>query len=74
MGLLGGSVSGGAFNPARVFGPAIISGYWRNHELYWLADFIGAALAGFAQYLFAHEAQQSSANIKAKNIKKSVNV
>lgn len=69
--LLGGSVSGGAFNPARVFGPAIISGRWSHQELYWIADFIGAAMAGFAQSLFAHEAQQTSSNIKAKNVIKS---
>jgi hypothetical protein len=65
--LLGSSVSGGAFNPARVFGPAVLSGSWRNQELYWIADFIGAALAGLTQSLFAHEAQQSSGNLKLKN-------
>ncbi len=64
LGLIGGTVSGGAFNPARVFGPALISGNWRNHWLYWVADFLGAGLAGFAQSFFAHEAQQTSAAIK----------
>ncbi|KXS20527.1 aquaporin-like protein, partial [Gonapodya prolifera JEL478] len=33
---LGGSVSGGAFNPARVFGPAIVTGNWNNHWVYWI--------------------------------------
>lgn len=60
LGLLGGSVSGGAFNPARVFGPAAITGSWNNHWLYWVADFLGAALAGMAQSCFAHEATQTS--------------
>ena len=64
--LLGGSVSGGVFNPARAFGPALISGKWGRQELYWIADFIGAALAGLAQSLFAHEAQQTSSNVKAR--------
>jgi glycerol uptake facilitator-like aquaporin len=67
--LLGGSVSGGAFNPARVFGPAVLSGTWSHQELYWIADFIGAALAGLTQSIFAHEAQQSSGNLKLKTKK-----
>jgi glycerol uptake facilitator-like aquaporin len=71
---LGGTVSGGVYNPARAFGPAIISGRWAHQELYWFADFLGAALAGFAQSLFAHEAQQTSSNIKAKTVLKSGNV
>ncbi|KAI8908546.1 aquaporin-like protein, partial [Gorgonomyces haynaldii] len=63
--LIGGTVSGGAFNPARVFGPALVSGNaWDNMWLYWIADFAGAALAGHAQAFFAHEAQQHSAAIK----------
>ncbi|KND00014.1 uncharacterized protein SPPG_04360 [Spizellomyces punctatus DAOM BR117] len=67
LGLIGGSVSGGAFNPARAFGPALLSGHWNNHWVYWLGDFIGAALAGWAQHFFAHEAvQHSGASAKTK--------
>ncbi|KAI8919433.1 aquaporin-like protein [Powellomyces hirtus] len=66
LGLIGGSVSGGAFNPARVFGPALLSGNWSHHWIYWIGDFIGAALAGWAQHLFAHEATQTSASQKTK--------
>ncbi|KAJ3195495.1 hypothetical protein HK101_011931 [Irineochytrium annulatum] len=32
---IGGTVSGGAFNPARVFGPSILTGNWNNHWIYW---------------------------------------
>lgn len=42
---LGGSVSGGAFNPARVFGPALLSLNFSYNYIYWLGDFAGAALA-----------------------------
>jgi hypothetical protein len=70
LGLIGGTVSGGAFNPARVFGPALISGNFKNHWLYWVADFVGAALAGYTQSFFAHEAQQSSAAIKTSKAMK----
>lgn len=45
LALMGGSVSGGAFNPARVFGPAVYSGKWDDQWLYWIGDFLGAALA-----------------------------
>ncbi|GAM20263.1 hypothetical protein SAMD00019534_034380 [Acytostelium subglobosum LB1] len=50
---LGGSVSGGAFNPARVFGPALVGNKWGYHWLYWVADFLGAGMAGYAQKFFA---------------------
>ncbi|KAG5459954.1 MAG: aquaporin-like protein [Olpidium bornovanus] len=53
---LGGSVSGGAFNPARVFGPSLVSGNWEWHWMYWLADFLGGAAAGVVQKFFAHKA------------------
>lgn len=50
---MGSSVSGGAFNPARVFGPAIVGGVWKEHWLYWIADFLGAGIAGYTQRFFA---------------------
>ncbi|KAJ3306822.1 hypothetical protein HDV03_003859 [Kappamyces sp. JEL0829] len=62
---IGGTVSGGAFNPARAFGPAVISGQgWSHHWVYWIADLVGAGLAGAVQSFFAHEAQQSSSHVK----------
>lgn len=51
---MGGSVSGGAFNPARVFGTAVVGWTWTDHWMYWIADFLGAGMAGFAQRFFAH--------------------
>jgi glycerol uptake facilitator-like aquaporin len=39
----------GAFNPARVYGPAVYANQWKNQELYWIADFFGAALAAIIQ-------------------------
>jgi glycerol uptake facilitator-like aquaporin len=50
---MGSSVSGGAFNPARVFGPALVGDVWSNHWLYWIADFLGAGVAGYTQRFFA---------------------
>lgn len=45
LNLLGGS-SGGAFNPGRLFGPALFSGRWDYIYVYWFGQLIGAAAAG----------------------------
>ena len=44
---IGISISGGSLNPARSFGPAVISGFYENHWIYWLGPVVGAALAAF---------------------------
>lgn len=41
-----GGTSGGAFNPARLFGPALFSGKWDYLYLYWLGEILGAGTAG----------------------------
>ncbi|MEK6941397.1 MAG: MIP family channel protein [archaeon] len=43
--LVGGPLTGGALNPARAFGPAIISGHLENQLVYWIGPIIGAVLA-----------------------------
>jgi len=52
LSLVGGSVSGGAYNPARAFGAAMVSGVWSDQWIIWVGDFAGAAAAGFTQLLF----------------------
>ncbi|KAL3835333.1 hypothetical protein ACJIZ3_010069 [Penstemon smallii] len=44
--LVGGPFSGASMNPARAFGPALLGWRWRDHWIYWLGPFIGAALSG----------------------------
>jgi len=39
--------SGGALNPARVFGPAVVSGHFDYHYVWWLGPVSGAIAAGF---------------------------
>src|SRR5580765_3866013 len=34
--LFGGPFTGAAMNPARTFGPALISGQWNHHYVYWV--------------------------------------
>lgn len=41
----GGPLTGAAMNPARAFGPAIASGVWTGHAVYWIGPMIGAVAA-----------------------------
>ena len=43
--LVGGPLTGAAMNPARAFGPALASGYWDNHLVYWLGPLLGGVIA-----------------------------
>jgi MIP family channel proteins len=40
-----GPITGASMNPARSLGPALFSGQWQHHWLYWLAPILGAQLA-----------------------------
>jgi len=45
--LFGGPLTGAAVNPARAFGPALVSGQWVGQGAYWVGPIIGAILAAF---------------------------
>ena len=43
--LIGGPFTGAAMNPARAFGPTLLSGNWHNHSVYWIGPLCGSLLA-----------------------------
>ena len=40
-----GPITGASMNPARSLAPALVSGVWQHHWVYWLAPIFGAQLA-----------------------------
>ncbi|XP_054465964.1 aquaporin-4 [Anoplopoma fimbria] len=57
--LIGARFSGASMNPARSLGPAIITGFWENHWVYWIGPVIGAILGGVShEFLFARSASR----------------
>lgn len=40
-----GGITGGALNPARHFGPALVEGYWADWFVWWIGPIVGAAIA-----------------------------
>jgi aquaporin Z len=50
--IMGGPLTGAAMNPARAFGPALVSGQWVGQIAYWIGPILGGILAGLMwQYL-----------------------
>lgn len=55
----GGPLTGASMNPSRTFGPALASGMWSNHLVYWIGPLIGGALAALLSHYVLIEAAPS---------------
>lgn len=54
--LLGGPLTGAVMNPARAFGPALLTGHWNDHLVYWIGPIVGAVVASLLyHYVFIEE-------------------
>ena len=51
--LMGGPLTGAALNPARAFGPEVLSRHWNDAWVWYVGPFLGGALAALAyEYLY----------------------
>ena len=50
--LISSTTSGGAFNPARALGPAVIAWEWNAQWVYWVGDLLGSACAVGVYWVF----------------------
>lgn len=55
-----GPIAGASMNPARSFGPALVSGTWTQHAVYWTGPVAGALL-GALIYAFVRSGEVPSA-------------
>lgn len=64
--LVGGPLTGASLNPARTFGPALISMNFTAHWAYWLGPIIGALLAAllYRYALTSHEEKEEEKNLQ----------
>jgi len=57
--LVGVPLTGASMNPARTLGPAIVSGQWDFHWIYWAGPIVGALAAGLVMnYVFMKKAEK----------------
>jgi len=62
--IVGVPLTGASMNPARTFGPAVVSGFWELHWLYWLAPIVGGIIAGvIMNYVFVNNAEPKTKSV-----------
>jgi len=62
--IVGVPLTGASMIPARTFGPAVVSGFWELHWLYWLAPIVGGIIAGvIMNYVFVNKAEPKTKSV-----------
>jgi MIP family channel proteins len=59
-----GPITGASMNPARSIAPALASGVWQHHWVYWLAPILGAQLAVWVYRWLSDDFQDCIRDIK----------
>nr|AIF17958.1 glycerol uptake facilitator (aqpZ) [uncultured marine thaumarchaeote KM3_79_H05] len=68
--IVGVPLTGASMNPARTFGPAVISGFWELHWIYWLAPIVGGIIAGvIMNYIFVNKAEPKTKSVSSSTSK-----
>lgn len=64
--LIGGPISGGVMNPARAFGPALASGQFTHHYVWWIGPIVGSVLAALLYDTVLAEKEAKTVGAKKK--------
>ncbi|XP_047493096.1 aquaporin AQPAe.a-like [Penaeus chinensis] len=67
-------ITGSSMNPARSFGPAVISGLWQDHWVYWAGPILGGLAAALIySYVFRAPKDTAAFDVEMDNYNKRTN-